>query len=121
KIFLVTIFALSRDGRVEAAKWAHGFHRIIGTEGEFDSMIQELRPGIRMRGSLLAQARLGPVHVGEQMTRLHGGDHLQLPELQNLSGTRDLGMLDAQTIVLSAIGSLDSPLSSVLLGVGKCV
>ena len=54
-ICFLAVFAHARYGRVNAAKWRHRFHRIVGAESQDDSVAKELSPRVRMLGTLCSQ------------------------------------------------------------------
>ena len=97
KIFLLSVVALARDCRVQAAERSHRFHRIVSAEGERHTAVREFSPRVRVRRADRAQPVLRPVHVGQQMAGLHRGDHLQLAKARDLRGIGDLVVLNPQT------------------------
>ena len=88
-------FVHARDGGVEAAKGRDGLDGIVGAEGERHAGVEECLPCVGVGGALGAETRFGPVHVGEQMVGLHGGDDAELLEARNVGGIDDLRVLDA--------------------------
>ena len=89
-------FVLAGDGGVEAAEGADGFDGVVGSEGEGDAVVEEGLPGVGVGGALGAEAGGGPVHVGEQVRGLHGGDDVLVVEAAEVFGQEDLGVLDAE-------------------------
>ncbi len=67
-------FVLAGDGGVEAAEGIDEFDGVVGAEGEDDVVVEEALPGVGVLDALGAEAVGGPLHVGEEMGRLHGGD-----------------------------------------------
>src|SRR6266851_5723466 len=89
-------FSFSGDCGVETTERSDRFDRIIGSEGQRHSLPQKLSPRVGMCRALGTEAGLGPIHVGEQVIGLHGGDYFQLLELRHLQWIGDLGVLDAR-------------------------
>ena len=72
------------------------FDGVVGAEGEGDAVVEERAPGIGVLGALGAEAGGGPVHVGEEMGGLHGGDDALAREAIEVVGEQDLGVFDAE-------------------------
>src|ERR1039458_2889744 len=64
----------ARDGGVEAAEGRDGFHRVIGAEGQGHTCVEKGLPGVGGCSASGSEPVLGPVHVGEQVAGLHGGE-----------------------------------------------
>src|SRR5258707_11243572 len=96
-------FAHTGKRSVEPAKRRHRFDGIIRAKGQHHPAAKELSPRVGMLGALRSQTRLGPVHVGEQMVRLHGGDYFEFLETQNLRRRETLRWRDAQPLIIPAI------------------
>src|SRR6202012_583053 len=79
-------FVHAGDCCVEAAEGCDRFHGIVGAEGQRNACIQEGFPCVGIGGALRSEAAFGPVHVGQQMVRLHGGYYTQLLEAGNVGG-----------------------------------
>jgi len=94
---------------------------IIRAEGQCYAFVQERQPRIGRGGTLRAEAGLRPAHVGEQVAGLHGGDDFLALEGCDLGGRRDLCVLDAQTVVVSAVGGFDFGFARGFLRFGKGV
>src|SRR5581483_10646793 len=96
KVFLGASFVPAGNGGIETAEGRDGLDGIVGAEGQRDIVLQELCPGVGGARALRADAFHSPVHVGEQVVGLHGGDHAQLVEAGELLGRDHLRMLDAE-------------------------
>ena len=59
-------------------------------------MVEEGLPGVGVFGALGAEAIGGPLHVGEEMGRLHGGDDAFFFEAVEVAGKQNLGVFDAE-------------------------
>ena len=53
-------------------------------------------PGVGVLDALGAEAIGGPLHVGEQVRGLHGGDDAFFFEAVEVAGEQDLGVFDAE-------------------------
>ncbi len=89
-------FVLAGDGGVEAAEGIDGLHRVVGAEGEGYVVVEEGSPGVGVFGALGAEAVGGPLHVGEEVGWLHGGDDAFAGEAVEVLGEQDLGVFDAE-------------------------
>jgi len=92
-------FVLAGDGGVEATEGVDGFDGVVGTEGEGDVVVEEGPPGVGVLGAVSAEAGFGPVHVGEEMRGLHGGDDAKFFEAGEVGGEENLGVLNAEAEV----------------------
>ena len=88
-------FVHAGDGGVESAKGRDGLDGIVGAKGERNAGVEEGLPCVGVGGALGTEAIDGPVHVGEQVVGLHGGDDAELLEARDVGGIDDLGVLDA--------------------------
>ena len=59
-------------------------------------VVEEGLPGVGVFDSFGAEAVGGPLHVGEQVGGLHGGDDAFFFESVEVAGEQDLGVFDAE-------------------------
>ena len=59
-------------------------------------MVEEALPGVGVFDALGAEAVGGPLHVGQEMGGLHGGDDAFSCEAVEVAGEQDLGVFDAE-------------------------
>ena len=89
-------FVLPVDRGVEASEGIDGFDGVVGAKGQSYLVIEERTPRIGVPGSVGAEAVGGPVHVGEEMAGLHGGDDAFAGEAIEVCGEEHLGVFDAE-------------------------
>jgi hypothetical protein len=75
-----------RDRGVESAEWRDRLDRIIRAERQRHAGSEKRTPSVGTYGAFRAEAFDRPVHVGEQVVRLHGGYDTQLREAIDLVG-----------------------------------
>jgi hypothetical protein len=106
-------FVLASDGGVEAAEGIDGLDGVVGAEGEGDVVGEHGAPGVGVLGSVGAEAVGGPVHVGEEMGGLHGGDDAEFGVGVEVGREEDLGVLDAEAVVAGL--NLETPVFTCVL------
>ena len=89
-------FVLPRDRRVQPPKRIDRLHRVVCPKGQRYMVIQEALPRVRVLYPLGSQAILGPVHVCQQVRRLHGSNHAQILKPLEVVRQQHLRMLDPQ-------------------------
>lgn len=89
-------FVLAGDRSVESAEGVDGLHRVVGSEGEGDVVVEEALPGVGVLCALGAETVCGPLHVGEEVGGLHGGDDTLAREAIEVFGKQDLGVFYAE-------------------------
>ena len=103
KVALRARFVHPRDGGIDSAKWRDRLDGIIRAESQGHAVVEKLLPRVGGLRALGADALHRPVHVGEQMIGLHGGDDAELAILRELVRGDDLVVLDAEAEVARLI------------------
>jgi len=93
-------FVLAGDGGVQAAEGVDGFDGVVGAESENDIVVEEGAPGVGVFDAFGPEAGFGPVHVGEEVRWLHGGDDAKFGEAVEIGRKQNLCVLDPKAAEL---------------------
>src|SRR5215469_5596546 len=95
----LSIFALARSRRIEAQQGRERTKRVVRTKRKPHSVIGQFGPRIRMRRTSIAQPSIYPMHVSQQVARLHRGNYIQFTKARDLRRICNLHMLNSKAIV----------------------